>query len=175
MAVTTALILVGLPHPDDGGIIPTHLLQLCEGNRPVWVLSSIGGSGNESPPPIRWVPTGEHPIEDALLLIGLHAVRDEDLLLLAGRIAPEVLDGRVDLDQMLPGERLDELRSVWRRLEAGADYKLAVTVFDGSLARSDLGVLARYEMEIELCLPVFSRRTSATGGETVETGDLGPT
>jgi len=173
VAVTTALILVGRPRPDDGGIIPTHLLQLCEGSRPVWVLSAIGGPGAESPSPIRWVPTGEHPIEDALLLIGLHAVRDEDLLLLAGRIAPEVLDERVDLARMLPGERLDELRSVWRRLEAGADYKLAVTVFDGSLARSELEVLARYEMELELCLPVFSRRTSTTSGEQVETGDLG--
>ena len=172
MAATTALILVGHPHPNDGGIIPTHLLQLCEGSRPVWVLSHIGGAGEDPLPPVRWVPSAAHPLEDALLLIGLHAIRDEDLLLLATRTAPEVLDTRVDLEQVLTEDQLDELRSVWRRLEAGTDYKLVVTALDGSLARSEVGALAHYGMAVELCLPVFSRWTSATSGETVVSGGL---
>jgi hypothetical protein len=172
VAATTALILVGHPHPYDGGIIPTHLVQLCEGSRPVWVLSRIGGPEADPLPPVRWVPTGDHPLEDALLLIGLHAIRDEDLLLLAGRLAPEVLDTRVDLGQVLTGEQLDELRSVWRRLEGGTRYKLVVTALDGSLVRSEVGALAHYAMEVELCLPVFSRWTSTTSGETVVTGGL---
>ncbi len=37
MAALTTQILIGRPHLNDGGIIPSHFLFLSEGNRPSWI------------------------------------------------------------------------------------------------------------------------------------------
>ena len=38
MGTVTAQILIGSPHPNDGGIIPSHYLFLSENDRPSWTL-----------------------------------------------------------------------------------------------------------------------------------------
>ena len=38
MGTVTAQILIGSPHPNDGGIIPSHYLFLSENDRPSWSL-----------------------------------------------------------------------------------------------------------------------------------------
>lgn len=40
MAATTAHILIGRAHPNDGGLVTVHRIELSEGSRPAWTLKN---------------------------------------------------------------------------------------------------------------------------------------
>ncbi|WP_121661857.1 hypothetical protein [Metabacillus litoralis] len=73
MGTFTAQLLVGQAHPYEGGICGiTHTLQLSENGRPAWVLVSTNDEKDTKITKITWIPTLEHMLEDALLMIGLY-------------------------------------------------------------------------------------------------------
>jgi len=79
MSAITAQILVGQAHPNLGGINPTHYLFLSENSRPVWILVpqnlwELESSINEKK--VTWIPTVENLLEDALLMIGIHVLKN---------------------------------------------------------------------------------------------------
>ncbi len=83
MATFTAHILVGHSHPNHGGISPSHALFLSENSRPTWILIPLGLPGSESTTghnSITWVPTVEHMLEDALLMIAVHVLQERSIV-----------------------------------------------------------------------------------------------
>jgi len=65
MAALTTQILIGSPHPNDGGIIPSHFLFLSEGNRPAWILvnQNIDQVEEHKHSKITWIPTLENMLK----------------------------------------------------------------------------------------------------------------
>ncbi len=51
-------------------------------------------------------------------------------------------------------------------------YKLVLTVLTGSTIRSQLGILERYSMDLELCVPMYSRWHSDWQDSVAVTGTL---
>lgn len=188
MASRTAQILIGHSDMYHGGIYPTHVMYLAENSRPVWLLEPVGrglaGTASDQPDDeevpawtteaVAWVPSGpEHILEDGLLLLALHVLRDENLLELAESRLPELLKvgRRIDLTKM-PKSGLDELRQ--RCTQIDLHYKLAVTVLEGSSIHGQLPVLERYPMEVEVCTVTYSRlaRGFAGSGKPEARGSL---
>lgn len=67
MAAVTALIQIGNPHPNDGGLRSFSRVQLEEGDRPALIFKSLT---REIPPnPTVMIPTIENTLEDALVMI----------------------------------------------------------------------------------------------------------
>lgn len=170
MASLTAQLLVGHPDPYTDEIAPTHELSLWENDRPVWALSDL--RAEERSPVIRWVPTLEHPIEDGLLLIGIHVLRDGPLALqvealdLLGRNEALVL-----YDTTTPEQRTN-LYALRRQIDSQYRYKIVATILHGSLARSDLGSLAEYTMAVEVCCTDFLRAYAGMSGSQTVIGEI---
>ena len=106
------------------------------------------------------MPTAWNLLEDALLMIGLHVIRDEELLGVVEEFHPELLkirkpfrDPPVELEKVPPAD-LADLRRICA--VSPIDYKLVVTVFGGSSIRQELPVLADYPMEVEVCTVTYS-------------------
>lgn len=73
MGTLATQILVGKPHPDDDGLIPSHGLFLSENNRPAWVMFQQDILRNTlQPGPVFWIPILENMLEDAFLMIAIH-------------------------------------------------------------------------------------------------------
>jgi hypothetical protein len=157
----TAQLAVGTPHPHHDGIIPTHVAWLSENGRAGWLLEPTarglwGTDESWTQEEISWVPGGpEHILEDGLLLIAVHVLRDESLLELARKNLPELLDdSAVELEKM-PVEILVELRERCQHVDMG--QKAVVTVLGGSSLEGQLPLLERYPMQVEVCTVTYSR------------------
>lgn len=189
MRIHTAQILVG--HPDaqgwPGGINPTHIVWISENGAPAYVLERWephwAAGGWYSPAveePITWIPSRpEHALEDALLLIAVHVVRDEVLLQIVRERCPELAASRADLADVggdfpdlgdVDNDVLDELRERCSRLEWR--FKLVITIFQGSMLARQQHVLEKYGMALEVCSVNYFRPNAADGGEVW--GSLAP-
>ncbi len=82
MATLTAQIIVGRAHPNHGGINPTHYLFFSENDRPAWVLvpENVFGKRPLEMEKTVWIPTVEHTLEDGLLMIALHILKDREIV-----------------------------------------------------------------------------------------------
>lgn len=181
MASMTAHILVGQPDPYHGGIYPTHTLWLSENGRSGWLLEPTGrgltGGPNseledeESPSWTRessvWIPSAEHMLEDAILLIAVHVLRDEAVLELVRERAPALTEMRTPFQDKpvelygIPEDVQAELRA---RCELIDNYKLVVTVLEGSSLEQQLPVLEQYAMGVEVCTVTYSALRRGMGG-----------
>lgn len=146
MSSVTAQILVGVAHQNHGGIIPFHQMFLRENSRPSWTLTCLDESAGE--PPVTWIPSIEHMLEDGLLMIGLYLVKDESLRAVAGNVlerdTSEILDIN-DLDE----EKRSELYTACCQITG---CKIVLTVLEGSAIRNQCGILKDYGIEVELCV-----------------------
>lgn len=201
MGSYTAQILIGSPHPNMGGITPTHVLYLAENGRPSWSVmpagpayiygnapggseaaSADGDNGDKTGPPV-WIPSLDHMLEDALLMVGVYILKDKQLTELIyearGKIAEQTAleygkpspqrDDFLELGYLSPADRAP----LYERCRAmNHRYKAVVTVFEGSSLRGHVGALMNYSMDVEVCLPGFSRWYSAWRRETLTRGSL---
>jgi hypothetical protein len=165
MATMTAYMLVGSPHPNHGGINPSHCLFLSENSRPAWQLTPESQTSS-----IVWIPTVEHMLEDGLLMAGLLAVGDERLRQLAEGAFRKQFAGRVELYDDVAEEGRQALYAACRQL--GPGVKIVLSVLHESSLFALLPVLAEYGFDVEVCCPVYRRETSAWLGKTVVEGSL---
>ncbi|TAJ44059.1 hypothetical protein [Methanofollis fontis] len=180
MGTITAQILVGSPHPYHDGLMPTHQVFLSENSRPAWVLTRPGLApplhtrpprGEEGPRRhphrrITWIPGGPgHILEDALVMIAYHVIRDPGVVALADDSIGGIGGERLSLDAA-SDDCLEEIRGRCRQVENWP--KLILSAFQGSSVLSQLPVIERYPMEVEVCSPSFVRRYGRDGSvETV--------
>jgi len=173
MAALTAQILVGTPHQNHGGINPTHYLFLSENNRPAWILVPENVF-NEEPGKfnkITWVPTLENMLEDALLMIAIHVIKDKELCDLSKKYfrkkASEWAELYEDID-------MKDLKKLYKKCsEIGNRHKVVISVFEGSSIRSNhMKTLENYRMDVEVCTPTYLRIYSPWNGKTRIEGSL---
>ena len=80
MGTMTAKILVGTEHSFNGETTPDHCIFLSENSRPGWILSSKDLFEKQNFNEIVWIPTVEDMIEDAMLMIGIYLLKDNNLI-----------------------------------------------------------------------------------------------
>lgn len=165
----TAQILVGSGHPYHDGIEPSHRLYLSENSRPSWILlpENWSGAGGSK---VTWIPTVENSLEDALLMIGIHVVKDPELVALAGQFIRSKENNWVVIHEDVNPENLSLLYRRCRAIEN--TFKLVITVMRGSLIETQLKILEDYTMDVEVCRPEFVRLYSQWLEQTRIEGEL---
>lgn len=172
MATITSQILVGHSHDLNGGIIPTHILLLSEGSKPVWILKNLDiledhkhGFGT-----VRWIPTSDNVIEDALLMISIYVLKDSFLCEKASKYIRNMMVSSIDLSRDISSENLKELHTMCRKLQY--DYKIILSCFAGTSLEHKLDVLKLYSMDIEICKTSYNRSYNPFGDKIVTNGSL---
>lgn len=174
MATFTSQIIVGRKHMYDGGINNiSHVLLLSENSVPAWVLKEVSiyddeqeSCGNN----IIWLPTVEHMLEDALLMIGLYVLKNEELLDLAKRYFRKFPSKKIALYDDIESQHLQELYRETR--EIVSDHKIMLSVFHGSSISRQLPVLKHYENDIEVCTFTYKKELSPWTNSFEEHGEL---
>ncbi len=166
----TAHIAIGWEDTYHAGLAPSHTMWLYENSRPAWILKPLdpppSGKEGEQPQwatePVTWVPSRpEQILADGILLLACRVLRDELVGDMAEELLPDLLfSDWVDLEK-LDDDRLATLRENCEEIEL--DYKLVITVLGGSSLESQLPVLERYPMNVEVCTVTYSRLQSAVG------------
>ena len=166
MATLTAQIIVGRGHPNDDGIIPTHQIFLSENSRPAWVLKPENtlSARMVGPRKVVWIPTLENMLEDALLMVAIHIVRDEGVVRLAKQFCADFDATRLQLYDDFNEEQRKELYLKCRKV---SDYpKLIVSTFKRSHIENQLSILREYSMDIEVCPSIYAGLSSSWSGQT---------
>lgn len=173
MATFTAQILVGQSHQNHGGIVPSHTVFLSENSRPAWILMPLrfpeAHAGRKSGT-IVWMPTIEHMLEDALLMIAVHVLHEPAIVAQTQAAAGKNDITRLELStDITPAER----EGLYEQCRALA-YPLALvlTTLQGSTIRPQVSILKSYTIDVDVCQPVYSRHYSAWAQEIQITGSL---
>ena len=157
MRETTAEIWIGPAQGSEfmgtqGGINATHLLLLRENSRPAWMM--MPGNLYDSEPPVLgkpkvWVPTANHPTEDALLLFAILGAKNRAVKAVFNEFEKSRSRNRLDLDHLFAKVVPKEVYAACQRHLA--DWHVIVSVGSYSLAKRDLSVLKKYkQLDIEV-------------------------
>jgi hypothetical protein len=167
MSSNSAQIFVGMTHPNSGGIILDKTIWLSENGRPALILKE--GEGEER----VWIPTLENTIEDALLMISNCIVKAEEALRALKEINDITSEKHVEIYEAFTEEQREKLYLANRKaLGKYNDLKIVVTVLEGSLFRSQLPILEQYDIDMEVCLSIYSRTYSEWQEKVVINGSL---
>ena len=172
MATLTAQILIGSPHPNHDGINPTHYLFLSENDRPAWVLvdQNIIQEERSSFPKITWIPTVENMLEDALLMVAIHILKNREIVEMAKGFYSKIESKRFELYSNLNESQRNTLYQKCREI---SDFpKVIISVFRGSTIEKQLAVLEQYKVDVEVCSPIYSRLYSSWTNENRIGGSL---
>lgn len=172
MATLTAQILIGSPHPNHGGLNPTHYLFLSENSRPAFVLHGHSASGEDKSDAgtITWIPTIENMLEDALLMIAICVCKSPDIVELAKNFCPGIEADWIEVYSALEEPERKQLYLKCRNMSGFP--KIIISVFRGSTIEGQLSELTQYGMDVEVCAPVYSREYSDWANETNVQGSL---
>lgn len=162
MATLKAQILVGQSHQNHGGINPTHHLYLSENSKQAWILvpESISGDNKELDyfSRIIWIPTIKNTLEDALLIIGLYVLKDDNLIDMAERYFMDFNKNKIDVNEEISKVHLQEMYKVSRELDYL--YKIIITTFDNRVLKGQFNELKNYQIEMSINTPDFQRNYS---------------
>ena len=162
MATCTAQILVGLAHPNHGGINPSYQLFLSENSRPCWECYPIGTS---SPGQVWknegytvWIPPDPGNIlKCGLLMVALHCLDrvgpvtvNKELVNSAKSMSKNIMDKFVDMS-ILTDKQFKELYDMAKKIELNDSDKLIVTVLAGSSITGRLEELKKHKYDFEVC------------------------
>lgn len=168
MATFTAQILVGQKHPYDGGITNlSHTLYLSENSRPAWILSVINGETSQK---ITWIPTIEHMLEDALVMIGLYVLKDPELLSTAMRAFKDPNSEWIELYDDISPEDREALYKQARKINS--THKICLSIYQGSTLSNQLNDLAHYQNDIEVCQSIYKKEYSLWNNRVETNGKL---
>lgn len=172
MAMMTAQILIGSVHPNHDGIGPSHYLFLSENSRPAWLLveQNVFMSSKKRDTKIVWIPTVESMLEDALLMIAVHVLKDQGIVEVIKSFNKAALSDRLEMyDSLEEAER----KLLYEKCRTITSFpKLVVSVFRGSTIMSQLPVLENYTMDVEVCVPSYSRLSSPWSQDREVLGSL---
>lgn len=170
MATITAHILIGSGHLYQDGIEPSHRLYFLENSRPSLVLLSEVAQGGVEPGKVTWIPTLENTLEDALLMIAIHVIKEPEIVEMASQLFRSQENNWVVMYDDVNPQDLALLYQRCRALEN--TFKLVITVLRGSSIEDQLKVLDQYKMDLEVCQPKFVRLYSNWLNQTRVEGEL---
>ncbi len=174
MSTVTAQILVGQADQNHGGISPTHCMLLSENSRPVWELVPLhiytDTSSKETGIKIGCIPTLENMLEDAMLMIGIHVLKFDEI---TGPASTSFKNKDPHFFVMYDDISEADRKALYNKCRALENcFKVVVTAMEGSSIFSHLKVLKKYKMDVEVCMPSYSRHYSAWTQQTREQGTL---
>ena len=176
MATFTAHVLIGGSHPNHDGILPTHALLLSENSRPALALGPFDVGDREArpdePPPRRivWIPHPDHIVDDLILQVAVHVVRESGVIAQAKTIVEDIgTTDHLDLSELTEADR-KTLSSACRAVENFP--KLVVTILSGSTLARSAPRFEDYSMDIEVCSVAYRRLYSPWNEKTHVAGDL---
>jgi hypothetical protein len=112
------------------------------------------GNLYDSEPPVLgkpkvWIPTANHPTEDALLLFAILGAKNRDVKAVFDEFEKTRKRNRLDLDDLFArGVPIEIYEACQRHL---SDWHVIISVGSYSLARRDLSALKKYkELDIEI-------------------------
>lgn len=165
MGTLTAQILVGTSRPNHGGIAPSHYVFLYENSKPAWILTPQNvftdlrpQKASQGDRRITWIPTVEHMLEDALLMVALYVQRDEKVRSLAAVRIRGFEEDRIELYNATEPEDRQVLYQACRSIRF--EPKIVLSVFDGSTIRRQVPVLKHYDIDSEVCISSYVRAYS---------------
>lgn len=168
MAATTAHIFFGNAHPNEGGLRIIDTLALTEGSRPAWVLrpSEVSFRGVAE---YVWIPTLQAMLDDAMLLAACVLFADQGVQNALKRLCGYATPRRLELYDIGEKDRAE----LYELCRASTLFTKAVIVpYSGSTLLRNLQSLRSYNMEIELCYPVFNKTWSSQPPRFVEKGSI---
>ena len=173
MTTLTAQMLIGHGHQGHGGFEPTHYAFFSENDRQAWILTPQNLAGpSEAPGPskIIWLPTQENPLEDGLLMLAVHVLKDPDVVeAVSGVFRNPDLAG-LQIMKGVPPSMREALYNLCRGLDYR--YRVVLTVMNGSSLIEHLGRLEDYQIDFEVCVSKYSRYYSHAAGEYISRGSL---
>jgi hypothetical protein len=165
MATLTAHFLIGENDPHHLGVIPRAQLSLFENDRPVFVLSSL--MTDDKAKSFSWVPTLEHMLDDAILMIAVHFLRAFSLKDIAKKNYRSREEKPFEVYEDMDPRTHEDLIVATRRLPSFP--KLVITVLEGSSLREHVASIKKYSMDVELCFAGYKRNLSEwTQGTHIE-------
>lgn len=160
MASITASMLIGNSHTDNDGIVPTHSLFLSENSRPALILFQLNLDNIEDKDNIIWIPTINNLMEDILLMVSINILKDEKLGKEFGALVKSKKAGTIELAQVDPDALKNMYKLNKKYLDSHNNFKIALSVFDGSTLERQLPRLKDYSMDIEVCKTSYLRQYS---------------
>lgn len=174
MATMTAQLLIGSAHPYDGGIYPDYYMYLSENGVARWTIIKENISSEhvqgEDMRIAQWIPTIEYMLEDALLMIGIYILKDEELVKMAKQIFNGEIPKTAALYEEVSTQELEKMRERVRQINH--PYKMTLSIFQGSTIMKQVKVLEAYPMDVELCLPVYLREYNTWSQKQETKGEL---
>ena len=152
MATTTAILLVGKAHPNDGGIIIQDELYLTENSRPLWTNTQKAV-----------VPTLENMLQDGILLAFCDEPQVSSLFL-------ETFGYTVKKPEMYSID--EKLRQELYNVCKSVQCKIVLTILQGSHLLHNINTLDDYALELEVCCPSYTRTFSRWTNQTTVTNNL---
>jgi hypothetical protein len=169
MSATTAQILAGNPHPNDGGINPAFALYLHEGDNCRWSMHKINLAESQLARLSVWACDPNQIMADGLLFVAFHASGDQafrDHLL---KVFPAARKEMVESAEIAHVDRLEMLDMI----KGIKMPKLVVSVFEGSsLDKAQTGLLRDFKFDCEICEPVSYRLGGGRDTATRSSGEL---
>lgn len=159
-ATVIGQMLIGEAHATHGNILPTHHMLLIEGDSGPSVLELSGRGARRSR---RWVPRYDKTmLEDALVMAGLLAFKDEDVVRVAEEIASpdRRRSSRVER-RFIPAE-YHRLVTACQRM-APERRKVILTLGERSILNRQCAVIEQYQISIVICTPCYARYNSLMG------------
>ena len=171
MSTLTAEILIGAPHIYHGGIAPTHYLFLSENSKPAWILikenvARRGGIGKK----IVWIPNVENMLEIGFLMVAYHVLKDENIINMSEELNSDIKKDFVHFYSLFDEKSENELYKLCKNLKQFP--KLIISIFQTSTLLGQLHVIEKYNMDVEVCLPVYTRQYSAWSEKVEIKGNL---
>ena len=172
MSTMTAQILIGQSHTYHGGINPSHYLFLSENSKPALILlpQNYDKSMKSSESRKIWIPTLENMLEDALVMIAVNVLKDEQVISLANKYINSKDDNYVYMYDDIEAEDRKKLYQASKIMNK--NYKIVISIFQGSSLFRHLPKLKDYNMEVEVNMPKYVRRYNAMNEEMITEGNL---
>ena len=168
MATVTTIITAGGSHPNDEVILPIATLTLWENSTPRWRCEHRHDDEERI---AAWAARAPQTfLEDGLLTLAAVSLRDERVVELLDRSGGDAWRADdVDIARVI-GDPDPELRSAV--LDAVGRIKLVITVLPDSGVLGQLGVLEEIRSPVEVCTPVYWRRSNQWRPEVEVAGHL---
>lgn len=168
MATYTGEVLVGNAHLHHGGILPEHRVYLSENSRLSLILRS-----EEDTKGCIWIPTVENTIEDTLLMISAYILKDKNILKKMDKCKIPMEQGFFELEEYLSEDELKELYNTNKKvLKTYPGFKIVLNALEGSTYLSQLKKLEEYDIDMEVCRTIYSKRFISEDEQKVVNGKL---
>ena len=109
---------------------------------------------------IVWKPTLENMLEDALLMVAIHVMKNKEIIKIAKDYSSKIESQLLELYSDLNNKQRDILYQKCRELSEFP--KIIISVFRSSTIEGQITVLEKYKMEVEVCTPTYSRLYSGS-------------